>query len=714
MLPSDDARRLLARLRVGPHAAAGVDFTRSLFSHRSKEVKVADGNQQGQLPLFALAAEQNSNISLLLLLVTFAAPLCVPQSTEAQPGHILPLTSEQSTCATVMERARYPELSEQERWAWNKRICTGEAVVFPSRDNPQNADCDPKNAEEWPDEWTLTQIFFDVITKEAPFVEVLSQHNLQIECAKFEDTLDLSQRHIPYGISIRRSYFPQGVTAVDTHVVRSLSLNGSWVEKALDADRLMVRGNLSLSGRAQFDGQVNFRGATIGGDLIATTSRFENSFEGDTLAVSGNLDISTGAIFRGKVNLLDAKIDGSLIASSSMFCGGLSADRISVRGAVHLRRHGRFDKDVVFRGARIGNQMTVNNSKFRGAFLGKGMVIGGGIIGNERAEFDRGVELSSARIGGSLVASGTTFNEKVVADNLFVDGDLLLNDVAVFKGQVELVGASVSGNIDLSGSYVYSSLDLTASDVGGILILGDGFDKCPMWQKDAGLILAGTAAGALQDSHCSWNRLNEKLNLTGFEYGQFVGFVGQSEKDQEMTADRKIEWLLGWLGKQDVFSSQPYEQLASVLRRYGHHRKADEVIIGSHDRRRTDDRTPCLTKLWLSVKKYTINYGYDVWLSTLWLGGFLFLGVGLGFHRNAHVEKNYSGKMCGDWLPFNWQRIRDRFWFSLDRLVPIIELDDRHKDIHPTGMIATYFHVHRLCGLMIVTLIAAGLSGLIK
>ena len=642
-----------------------------------------------------------TSLRSFVVIVALAVHFPLFQSIEARAKPFPEAVTKEVSCATPIDKEDYPNLSDRERWAWNDRICLGKSADLYESINSTEKPCDPSKAELWSDPLILTQEFFDIVTKHPTFVNALSQNNLRVRCALIEGNLNLSERDIPYGISLSYSFLPEGISAVDTNIGRSFSLTGSRVEKAFDAKGLNVGGNLFLSEGRFAD--VMLQGAVIERDLIATTSAFEGPFEADTLTVKGNMDISTDTRFAESVKLLDARIGASLIAVGSEFGGRFSIDRIRVEGALHLRKGSLFHENVVLRGARIGSQVTINDSRVKGELLAKGMIVEGELIADERAEFDQLVELIYARIGGNFRAMGSKFSGKVDAHNLVVNGNVLLKDEAVFRGHIDLTGANVSGNVDLTNSHFHDTVTLTSARIRGALVLSSDGDDCPIWHCAASLNLSSAQALALQDAFCSWRGLDGRIDLTGFEYAQFMRFAVHRGTQHPIIPDRDTSWLVNWLSLQTSFNQQPYEQLATVLRQYGRQDKADEIMIALHDRRRTDELTPKGTKLLLWVEKLTIGYGYSVGRATYWFLAMLILGTFVGYCEKAGLGPVSQNKLDAFFT---------RLWFSLDRLIPILELDDRHKTIHPSGVCQLYFHVHRILGLIVVTLIAAGLTGL--
>ena len=58
--------------------------------------------------------------------------------------------------------------------------------------------------------------------------------------------------------------------------------------------------------------------------------------------------------------------------------------------------------------------------------------------------------------------------------------------------------------------------------------------------------------------------------------------------------------------------------------------------------------------------------------------------------------------------------VLSRFFYTLDRLLPFIQLDKAYDNVTLTGYTQIYFYLHRILGYFLGFFIIAGLSGLTK
>ena len=246
--------------------------------------------------------------------------------------------------------------------------------------------------------------------------------------------------------------------------------------------------------------------------------------------------------------------------------------------------------------------------------------------------------------------------------------------------------------------------------------------KPPRWGDGAKLNLYSASVGVIQYQPDAWP---EKLELSGFTYDRF----GELGSDAPI-AERDSEWFEKWLARNETYTPEPYHQCAKVLREMGHPEMADDVLYAGRERDRKE--------AWRSGRKLRaagllslqllIGYGYGrrlLWrplrcaLFLLLCGALLpdavaFLAPDLLGDRVAwcaEVGRTGGGSVCLDQQPFIW-----RLMFSLDMLLPIVELSHEHTAVQAglDGIGYAWFVVQRFLGWVIALFVIAGLTGLTK
>ena len=165
--------------------------------------------------------------------------------------------------------------------------------------------------------------------------------------------------------------------------------------------------------------------------------------------------------------------------------------------------------------------------------------------------------------------------------------------------------------------------------------------------------------------------------------------------------DRK--WFVEeWLAKHEPYTPQPYEQLAKVLGDMGHSQEASDVLYASHERARERTWNDGHYFSWLggSLLKLTIGYGYGY--RYFWALGWVIVLVVLGaivLRRTEEARENVE---------------RIGLWYSLEMLLPIVELRRQHYEIDLKDFAQYYFYFHKMMGFVLASFLIAGLSGLTK
>jgi len=198
------------------------------------------------------------------------------------------------------------------------------------------------------------------------------------------------------------------------------------------------------------------------------------------------------------------------------------------------------------------------------------------------------------------------------------------------------------------------------------------------------------------------------------------------------------------LQRQPGFQSQPYEQLAAVLRKGGQDEDAKKILIAKNKEKAGLTTLTRSEKFWYRVLGPMIGYGYRP-LNALW-GVVAFVGLGwilfgIGYwgglvtpqNESAYVERSVT-TVDGGAETRELSDVYPRFNFlvySLDVFVPLIDLHQakywlpnanrgpallkiRGFGLRTGGLLRLYLWVHITMGWAITMLLVAGLTGLIR
>lgn len=294
------------------------------------------------------------------------------------------------------------------------------------------------------------------------------------------------------------------------------------------------------------------------------------------------------------LSLVDARVGGLYFNGSAL--AGLNADRIKITGGVHLKHGFRNRGPMVLRGATIGGDLGCTGGRFENekgdALAADGAKVTGNVYlnaeGRHRFHANGRVRLVDTMIGCDLVCRGGRFENPENDANsrgyaLAADGAKITRNVFLIaegrhcfhvSGTVSLAGVTIGGQFGCSTERFEGSLILQLAVIKGSWIFGrlhrpggPGREEQPIGI----LSLVGAHAAVIVDDAEAYQCF-DSVRLQGFTYG---GFAGDAPTD----AKTRLESFIGRQSKEALKSPQPYEQLSAVLRRAGHRRDAEEVLI---------------------------------------------------------------------------------------------------------------------------------------
>ncbi len=453
---------------------------------------------------------------------------------------------------------------------------------------------------------------------------------------------------------------------------------------AIRANGVVVRGGVLLGEGFRSEGALGFVGASIGADFVCDSAVFENpgaeALIADGMATRGPV-LMRRLRAQGQTRLLLADIGSSLECDGASLDNGeewaLVADGMTTRGPVLLRRgfHARGPVNLSY--ARIGGALDCSESIFEssGAALHAGELRTAGAVFFSSAQVNGGLNLWSAAVGGDLHFGGSTLRGEVVLTRCRVEGDLVFEEVA-FEGAED------------------SALTAERMTVGGSLV----WRRMP--RPPQGLVnLADAAVGRLVDDEKSWPAA---IRIENFSYDSI-------SHGAPLAGER-----LAWLRRQVDFSPGPYEQAVQVLRRMGYEKDARRIAMAKQDDLRRRGRLSRPAWLWNAFLGATIGHGYQVWRASLVLLALIVAGA---FVFDAIYER---GLMLPD-EPGTRSELPafDPLVYSIDVGLPIIDLHQESawvplKRAPGAWPSRAYFWFHIGLGWLATTLVATGLTGLIK
>src|SRR5271165_527795 len=363
----------------------------------------------------------------------------------------------------------------------------------------------------------------------------------------------------------RKHVHPRGILVYGADITGPLDLSFVKMPFPLRFEHCRVQKDINLS-RAEVS-ELDLQGSAVQG------------ITAHGLVVKNDVFLIGGFTANGELGLIGAQIGGDLDCEAGSFVneGGMAinADRVNVKGDVFLRRGSDAPWDET-------------------AFTAKGEV-----------------NLLGAQIGGQLSCNGGVFSNPkggaLYAERIIVRGSVWLGDGFKADGRVHLLGAQIGGDLECSGGNLQdATLDLTDASAATLYDSGLNDPVDPTQPAPAATV---------------WPPRDKDhyLLLDGFTYGRIAS-------PGRINVYKRLDWLARQ--PQSPFHSQPYLQLAKVLRESGDDKGAQTVLIEM-------EALSWKGSIWSPVLKYAIGYGYDP-IRAFWLA-VLLTGVGWIIYRKSYL-----------------------------------------------------------------------------
>ena len=472
------------------------------------------------------------------------------------------------------------------------------------------------------------------------------------------------------GVRIRGAFFETDVDVRDAVLAHVFEISDSRFAGKVMLNRLQTPTSISFDA-STFEGELWLDSARIGGNLNMTNGRFSQGVMLKRVRIDGDIGMSRSHV-EGKLNMNGAAVGGSLFMNDGTF------------------------NTVNLTSARVDGQVQMGGGTFDGRVTMGAMITGGHLLMNSEAEFGE-VVLRGARIGGQLSLSRSRFREPLDGQSMTIEQDLQMEGT-IFERAVDLPFIDVGGSVDVSEATV-GALNLSGAKIDKDLTLGAG-GRTVRWTNSVdsdgktlrpAIFLWNTSVGGLVDDADSWPD-NLRRVVRDFTYERLTPMGGREAGFRGL---RDADWYVKWLEGDESNSFQPYRKLALVLATYGEEAKAREILIAGRERKRRQLPwwSPKRWGLW--VVRWTIGYGYgegELW-ALVWVALLTVIG----------------------WTIARWKGIpgpdgeRPGFWYSVDTLLPGVQLSKRHEKVEIAGWAKYYFYVHGLLGYFLLIVVVAGL-----
>ena len=598
--------------------------------------------------------------------------------------------------------------TDLECWVW-EQIRAGDAADI---DRHLDDKFDPEQPGASKASRRLRASFLQAIALQDPYRSALTRNGIQILGAWFDEPIDFRDGHLTRVLWLHGCRFEKIVRFNGLRSTSVMSFEGSVFNAKVDMRSLEVEGGLYLRRGARFKA-VDLYGARVGRNTNFSHAVFEGRLIMNAVQIGGNL-IGFESHFHSDVGFKGATVSGMmdirrctfedrldmwwLRTGQDLLMGGMSSDEKAEK-----RAHYQL---LDCRNAKIGGQLDLNHVEIEEPLnLSSVTIVNGALLGCG-SRFDS-IDLSLARIGQNLVLTSAQVAGAIDLTAAEIGQEVSFCETSA-AGDIDLVFAKLESNLDLCGGH-YQKLDLTGTSIAGELRLDDRVT----WSRDAEFILRNTSTNALHDSPKAWPK---DIELDGFVYHRFGGHNADADSSLRK---RGSAWFVEWLADDVPHTPQPYRQCAKVLNDMGHPEMADDVLYAGRERDRKEmlENGDYLSAVGLWLLRSTIGYGHGAlrYFRTLnWAAGLTALGVLVlmltGDHTN--LDGNVPIQTASAWE--HVINIVQAASYSLNKLLPIIDLPVHHHDVKLGTFGKLYFQAHKLAGYILALFLLAGITGLTK
>src|SRR5712691_1452924 len=444
-----------------------------------------------------------------------------------------------------------PKSPEGSAWAWAwEQIRNDKIADF---DQYCSKESDSRACRQVP-----AQFVVDILSV-PKWRDQIAQHGVRLRGARIDRTIDLRDSEITPEVWIEASRIEGDLVLADSHWKRLLSLRDSTISGGFFARRMVSESAVLLPNNV-IEGEVDLRGAKIGGTLQMDSSWFRKKVNGDQLTVGGSLLMRDNATFYGDVVLRGAKIGSNLQMDASSFAGKVSADSMSVAGNLYMTNGATFGDVATLIGAKIGGILQLwASTAWR-------------------------VDLSGAEAR-----------------------EVLLGGLGWWCAGAKAPAGAAAGAPAAAGKPAPSHWRL-GDPSWRLAQCGDGIDRATL----PSLTLRNFHVDAFQDSADAWP---PSIDLEGFHYERVGGIDDGGHYDMRK---RSPEDWTDWLKRDPTFSTQPYTQLSSVLAAAGHRDTSEAIQFAGREWERSEPRS-FGSWAWLTVLSYVAGSGIGLYtFKTLW------------------------------------------------------------------------------------------------
>lgn len=462
--------------------------------------------------------------------------------------------------------------------------------------------------------------------------------------------------------------------------------------KGVDFDSVTVGDSVFLND-AVFEGPLDCGLANIASNLEIVDARFKSAEEAVTFnsAKVGHSVFCERSVFEGPVDFAGMEVAGGFSAQAVRFTNAKSTVNFNglKLGDIALFQGAIFDGSLSFIGGKLGDTANFDNAVFKGSVDFSATDIARDFLA-EGAQFVSQTQavLLSVKCGRKGVFTGASFAGVVTfEDSSFLD--LILGDTSPSAASIP--------KLDLSRSVIKRQLRIrriTVIDLEAQSMHVDGPAEFKDVTVNRSVNLSYAEFITLDLSGSVWPKDSSRCRLLGMTY-KYIGAASN-----EFDSHKRLLELVD----RSSYTADAYGNLEQFFWRQGYRGDADRVFIAGKVRERKE-YTAGIRRLGSWILDWLVGYGRHPSNAGYFcaffvgLGWILFPAKKMELRRSAETGRVYS-----------------RFWYSLGLFLPFVDLqaDKVWKPKKSCWFLRNYVRVHILLGWILIPILLAALTGLIK
>jgi uncharacterized protein YjbI with pentapeptide repeats len=416
--------------------------------------------------------------------------------------------------------------------------------------------------------------------------------------------------------------------------------------------------------------------------------------------------------FAGVADFVLCETAGEFEADGTRFSRGAEFSDMKAGGAV-LFDDAVLDGAATFENAQLGD-FRLDGAHFNGmkAEITFSRLKVAGYMSLKKTIFVGPVNLTNAELGGQFIAEGTQFPKvKTDFNGVRAKGEVAFR-AASFGGPLSIEGAELEvltldgdrehaspTDLSLSGTVVHRKLTIQNLTLEQLI--------APSLRVLGPATLAGTTVARradLRNAHfLALDYLDSKMTaqpsevrLEGMAYEQLSASAAPNDPTGRRT-------LLYWI-EHAAYSRENYASLESYFRSHGFNEDSDNVFLAMKAREQKELHAPARLASW--TLDVLVHHGRAPGRVLYVALGFVIFGMTV-FWRRRDVEP------CN---PEDKHRTYNAFWYSLDLLVPAIDLEAAKiwRPRKDSRFRYHYAQVQRIAGWILIPIGLAAITGIIK